>query len=340
MKSLTLEKWLKVFLVLFFLLIAAMVISLSQGSIRIGLKEIIDILFLRTTEGTEAVILLKIRLPRIVNAAIVGGALATAGAVFQALLRNPLADPYILGISGGAAFGAIVAIVLGLDVIIGGFSLLPVFAFVGGAVSIYMIYAIAKSRGRISVHSLLLIGVIFNAFFTALILFITSIVDYHKVGDIVYWLMGNLSSPSFFVLLLIAVYVLTGSLILFLKAKDFNLICLGEETASQMGVDLEKTKKITFFAASLITGAAVSVAGLIGFVGLIVPHAVRFIVGSDYRLLLPASFFSGAIFLILADTVARVLIAPTEIPVGVITALCGGPFFLWLLKRNERKPFF
>ena len=200
MKSLTFERWLKIFLVLFFLLIATMIVSLSQGSIRIGLKEIIDILFLRTTEGTEAVILLKIRLPRIVNAAIVGGALATAGAVFQALLRNPLADPYILGISGGAAFGAILAIVLGLDIIIGGFSLLPVFAFIGGAVSIYMIYAIAKSRGRISVHSLLLIGVIFNAFFTALILFITSIVDYHKIGDIVFWLMGNLSSPSFFTL--------------------------------------------------------------------------------------------------------------------------------------------
>jgi iron complex transport system permease protein len=340
MKSLTFERWLKIFLVLFFLLIATMIVSLSQGSIRIGLKEIIDILFLRTTEGTEAVILLKIRLPRIVNAAIVGGALATAGAVFQALLRNPLADPYILGISGGAAFGAILAIVLGLDIIIGGFSLLPVFAFIGGAVSIYMIYAIAKSRGRISVHSLLLIGVIFNAFFTALILFITSIVDYHKIGDIVFWLMGNLSSPSFFTLLLISIYVLTGSLILFFRAKEFNLICLGEETASQMGVDLEKTKKVTFFAASLITGAAVSVAGLIGFVGLIVPHAVRFIVGSDYRLLLPASFFSGAIFLILADMVARVLIAPTEIPVGVITALCGGPFFLWLLKRNEKNPFF
>jgi len=340
MKSLTFTSWLKPILILFLLLIVTMLISLSLGSVRIDLKEIIHILSFQVKEGTDATILLKVRLPRILNAAIVGGALAISGAVFQALLRNPLADPYILGISGGSAFGAIVAIVLGLDIVLGEFSLLPIFAFLGGAITIYIIYSIARSRGKVSIYSLLLIGVIFNAFFAALIMFITSIVDFNKVGDIVFWLMGNITSPSFFVLGVISLYVFIGSLLLFFRAKEFNLICLGEESASQMGVDLEKTKRITFFAASLITGAAVSIAGLIGFVGLIVPHAVRLILGSDHRLLIPSSFLSGAIFLVIADMLARNIIAPTEIPVGVITALCGGPFFLWLLKRNEKRPFF
>jgi iron complex transport system permease protein len=340
MKTLTFSNWIKVVLFLFALLITAILLSLSLGSVRIGVKEIVDILLFRMKEGTDAVIILKIRLPRILNAAVVGGALATAGAVFQALLRNPLADPYILGMSGGAALGAIAAIVLGLDMALGGFPLLPLFAFLGGAISIYLIYSVASSRGKISIHSLLLIGVIFNAFFTALILFIMSVVDYQKIGDIVFWLMGSLSSPSPVLLGIVSLAVLIGCLLLFFKAKDFNLICLGEEPASQLGVNLEETKKATFFAASLITGAAVSVSGLIGFVGLIIPHALRFIIGSDYRLLIPSSFLFGAVFLILADTIARVIIAPTEIPVGVITALCGGPFFLWLLKRNEKRPFF
>ena len=340
MKTLTFSNWMKIVLFLFALLIAAILLSLSLGSVRIGVKEVVDVLLFRVKEGTDAVIILKIRLPRILNAAVVGGALATAGAVFQALLRNPLADPYILGMSGGAALGAIAAIVLGLDMALGGFPLLPLFAFLGGAVSIYLIYSVASSRGKISIHSLLLIGVIFNAFFTALILFIMSVVDYQKIGDIVFWLMGSLSSPSPVLLGIVSLAVFTGCLLLFFKAKDFNLICLGEEPASQLGVDLEKTKKATFFAASLITGAAVSVSGLIGFVGLIIPHALRLVIGSDYRLLIPSSFLFGAVFLILADTIARVIIAPTEIPVGVITALCGGPFFLWLLKRNEKRPFF
>lgn len=340
MKSLTFTSWLKPVFILSFLLLLAVLLSLSLGPVRIGLREFINIIFFQTGEGTHATILLKIRLPRVLNAAIVGGALAVSGAVFQALLRNPLADPYILGISGGSAFGAVIAIVLGLDIVFGGFSLLPLFAFLGGVVSIYMIYSIARSRGKISIYSLLLIGVIFNAFFAALIMFITSLVDFNKLGDIVFWLMGRVTSPSFLVLGIIAFCVTGGGLLLFFRSREFNLICLGEESASQMGVDLEKTKRLTFFAASLLTGAAVSIAGLIGFVGLIIPHAVRIVIGSDHRLLIPASFLSGAIFLVLADTLARNLIAPTEIPVGVITAICGGPFFLWLLKRNEKKPYF
>ncbi|MBI2875514.1 MAG: iron ABC transporter permease [Candidatus Tectomicrobia bacterium] len=282
----------------------------------------------------EAVILLQVRLPRVLLAGLVGAALSAGGVAFQALLRNPLAEPYILGVSGGAAFGAMLAIALGAEGFWWGLSPVPLCAFLGALFSLWLLYALAQTQGRLLAHTLLLVGVILNAFFSAGMLFFTSLLDSDRLHQVVLWLMGSLGSLSYRILAPVALYVILGLGVLWLMARDLNLLSLGEETAQQLGVDVERLKRVVLLAASLLTGAAVSLAGLIAFVGLIVPHVVRLLFGPDHRLLMPAAALLGAIFLMAADTLARTLMAPTELPVGVITALGGGPFFLWLLRRQ------
>jgi iron complex transport system permease protein len=343
MKTLNLRKWLITIILLSILLIGTIIFCSFQGSADINFKDAIAIFSNPLSQNwwnTKAVILLKVRLPRILLACMVGGALAVSGVVLQALLRNPLADPYVLGVSSGSALGAIIAILLGLNINIGGLSSIPLFSFAGGLLTILFVYRISKIHRKISMQTMLLVGVVVGAILGAIIMFITSIARPEKVHGIIFWLMGNISSADYPVVLIVSSYVLIGIIVLLYHARDLNLLVLGEESAIQLGLEVEHTKKIAFIGASLITGSAVSVSGLIGFVGILIPHLMRMVFGSDHRLLLPVAGLSGGIYLMLADTLARTLLAPTEIPVGVITAICGGPFFLYLLKKKGTGYFF
>ncbi len=281
--------------------------------------------------GPSSVILLQVRLPRVLLAFMVGSSLAAVGVALQALLRNPLADPYVLGISSGAALGAALAMLFGIGTTVLAISTLPLWAFVGGLMAIVIVYRVAASYGRLPVHTLLLAGVILNAIFSALIMFITSIMDPNRSFSTMFWLMGALTAPNYPTMVVLVLYLVVGGSILLWQSQSLNLLTLGEEPARSLGVEVEAVKKTIFFTSALLTGAVVSVSGLIGFVGMVIPHAVRMVIGADHRLLLPASALVGGTFLVAADTVARTVLAPAEIPVGIVTALGGGPLFIYLL---------
>src|SRR5437867_3174414 len=285
-------------------------------------------------------ILIGLRLPRILLAALVGAALASSGATFQAVLRNPLADPYILGVSGGAALGAIASAALGLDRAAGGWALRPLLAFAGSASTIFLIFLLARLRGRASNYPMLLTGVVVNAFFSALILFIITVADYTRFQQVFFWLVGNIEPPGWATLAALAAALAAGFAGLCALAGRMNLMSLGEEEARGLGVDVDRVKRAAILIASFVTAAAVSWSGLIGFVGLMVPHAARLIWGPDHRLLLPAAALGGAAFLVAADTVARTVMAPIEMPVGIITAAIGAPFFLFLFQRERGGRYF
>ena len=288
-------------------------------------------------DNTQSIILWQVRVPRVLLAFMVGGSLAAVGASLQALLRNPLADPYVIGISSGAALGAAVAILFGVGLSVFGLSVLPFCAFLGALVSLFIVYRIAVSYRSFSIHTLLLGGVVLNAIFSALILFLTSLADPYKASGMYAWLMGSLTGPDFKTVSILAVYLVLGVGVLISQARSLNLLTLGEEAARSLGVEVERVKRVIFAASALLTGSVVAFSGLIGFVGLIVPHAVRLVFGADHRLLLIASGIVGGTFLMIADTVARTLLSPTEIPVGVVTALVGGPIFLYLLVQQRRR---
>ena len=284
-------------------------------------------------DPTYRQIVMDIRLPRAILGLLVGGGLALSGSVFQALLRNPLAEPYILGISGGSAAGAVLVLSLGLASQSSVF--LPLAAFGGALLAILLVFRVAAAADRrLDVRVLLLAGVVVGAFFTAFIALILAISEAQAVRSAVLWMMGSLASASWGSVSLVAAYTLPASLILLALARALNLMSVGEETASYLGTDVEKVKKIAYAVASLITAAGVAVAGIIGFVGLIIPHTLRLLVGSDQRIILPLSFLAGAAFLMLADVGARLILDPTEIPIGVITAFLGVPLFLVLLRRS------
>jgi len=283
-------------------------------------------------DPSERTILFAIRLPRVVFAGIVGAALSTAGVVFQGLLRNPLADPYILGVSGGSAVGAIVGILLGAGAVPFG---VPALAFLGATLTVALVFAIGSREGGLDSNTLLLAGVIVNAFFSAVIMFFISTSSSADLHTITFWLMGDMSLADGGKIVLMGLLLAAGAGIVYRYARPLNLIVTGEETAMQLGVDVKRTKVILFFAASLITAVAVSFAGMIGFVGLVIPHMMRMVLGTDHRLLIPASFLFGASFMALADTVARVVFPGMELPVGVITALCGAPYFIYLLRTRR-----
>jgi iron complex transport system permease protein len=285
--------------------------------------------------GPAGVILVQVRLPRVLLGFMVGSALAAVGAGLQALFRNPLADPYVLGVSSGAALGAAVAILLGVGTTVVGVSALPLWAFGGGLLSILIIYQIAARHGRLPIHTLLLAGVILNAIFTAVIMFITSIMDPNRAFGMMAWLMGVLTPPAYASLTVLAIYLFCGMVVLVGQAPALNLMTLGEESARSLGVEVEVVRRTVFITSALLTGAVVSVSGMIGFVGMVIPNAVRLVVGADHRLLLPASALVGGTFLVVTDTIARTALAPGEIPVGVLTALVGGPFFIYLLMSRR-----
>jgi iron complex transport system permease protein len=249
------------------------------------------------------------------------------------MLRNPLADPYVLGISGGSALGAIAGIIIGASSFYLG---IPLLAFCGALVTVFLVFVVAGgTRGPLLDNSLLLSGVVVNAFFSAAILFFLSIVNSLELHSITFWLMGDLSRASIKEISLSAICLFTGFLIIYAQARKLNLIVQGEETALHLGVNIERTKQLLLIVTSLITAVAVSMAGIIGFIGIMVPHMMRLVFGSDHRLLLPTAALFGASFLVIADTLARLVLAPAELPVGVITALCGAPYFIFLLKRKS-----
>lgn len=284
-------------------------------------------------------ILMHVRVPRIVLGAIVGAALAGAGVTFQAVLRNPLADPYILGISSGAGLGAILAVIAGVNWTLFGRSPIAVFAFAGALGTVWLVWAVGRVTGKFHVTGLLLAGVVVNACFSAVIMFLTSIARSQEVHATIFWLMGNMAEEDFFVLWASGGSVLAGLVALYFIAPQLNALSFGPVEAQSMGINVRKTQFIAFAISAFITAVAVSLSGLIGFVGLIVPHAVRLVFGPDHRQLLPLSAIVGAVFLVLADTLARVVVAPAQLPVGVITAMVGGPFFLILLMRFNRKVY-
>lgn len=280
-------------------------------------------------------ILFKVRLPRILLAILVGAALATAGVIYQALFKNPMADPYIIGVSAGAALGATLGIVLKIGQYLLGIYVIPLFAFLGATGTVTLVYQIARAGGEIPVSSLLLAGLAISSVLAAImsLLMIASGEDLHSI---VFWLIGGFSAASWDQIKMALPLIIVALPFPFFYARELNILLLGEERAQHLGVETETVKKILLASASIVTAAAVSVSGLIAFVGLMTPHITRLIIGPEHRLLLPTAFLAGAFLLLLADTLARGVMMPAEIPVGIITAMLGGPFFLYLLKKKGR----
>ena len=338
MKILTWKKVIIVSILLSSLLILVILFSVTVGSVKVRPSRSITILLQsilglkRGGTETEQAIILSLRFPRALLAGLVGAGLSVSGAIFQALLKNPLADPYILGVSSGAAVGAIVAILMGLSTLSFG---LPLASFMGALLTILAVFYFGRQEGKIHPNTLLLAGVIIGSFLSALIMFFISVSQKEELHTIIFWLMGDFSFSNYQTIRIIFPYILLSFLFLYSRARQLNLILSGEENALQLGVNVENLRLISYLSASLLTAASVSVCGLIGFVGLIVPHSVRLIFGPDHRLLIPCSALVGASFLIASDTFARTLLAPIELPVGVITAAFGGPFFIYLLKTRK-----
>ena len=316
--------------------VAALALSVSFGASGIGPGDL-----WRALSGggdpTTRSILFQLRLPRAALAALVGGALGLSGCTFQALLRNPLAEPYVLGVSGGAAVGAVAVVVTGIGVVLPW--MLPVGAFLGALAAMALVLEVARraSPGRMDTRVLILSGVIIGAFFNAVILLLLSMADVESFRSAIFWMMGNLSGADWVSTGLLALLLVPGAVAVLSLARAFNLLSRGEEVAFHLGASVRRVKLTAYLAASLMVAAAVAAGGVIGFVGLIVPHAVRLAWGNDHRLLLPASFLAGTAFLLLADTAARLVVAPAELPTGVVTAVAGVPFFVALLLRGRRR---
>jgi iron complex transport system permease protein len=319
------------------MLILVMLACSLVGSQRISLRAALAGAPDSGSPNPDYEILAHVRAPRVILAAIVGAGLAAAGVTLQALLRNPLADPYILGISSGAGLGAMLAILGGFSWTLWGRSPVAVFAFAGAVGTVWLVWSIGRITGKFHVTGLLLAGVVVNAFFSAVIMFLISIARSQQLHATIFWLMGNLAEEDFLVLWMGGGCVAAGVVALYFLSPQLNAVSLDPTDAKSMGIHVETVQLAALAISAFITAVAVSLSGLIGFVGLVVPHAVRLVLGPDHRQLLPISSLCGAIFLVLADTVARMVVAPAQLPVGVVTAIIGGPFFLVLLIRYNRK---
>ncbi|MBP2000530.1 iron complex transport system permease protein [Paenibacillus shirakamiensis] len=281
-------------------------------------------------------IVLNVRLPRIVLGMLVGASLALAGAAFQGVLRNPLADPFTLGVSSGSSLGAAVLIFFGWQYSLIGALTLPAVAFFSGVITLWIVLWLAKEKGKIPTESLILSGVVMQSFLGAVVAFLTAM-SKKTINEILYWTLGSLSLRGWSYTAILFPYVIVGLVVLWSYARRLNLLALGEREASHSGLDVERTKFIVLVVATLLTATAVSVSGVIGFVGLVVPHMIRMVTGPDYRLIVPLSAICGGIFMMWSDLAARMVLAPTEIPLGIITAFLGAPFFAYLLCRNKKQ---
>lgn len=331
----TFGRTLVVCLSLLFALLCAVVITSVIGGQRLPVSSSLCALLTAGSEtcgltAQERAILLDIRLPRILLAATVGASLAAAGAAYQALLRNPLAEPYLLGVSNGAAVGTMIALVF--------FGAQewsrPVMAFAGALAATFAVYQLARGRAGATPERLILAGVIVTTFLSSAIVFITTLMDATRIRSFTFWLLGDLSGTSTSLLGLGALAALAGTIVLAVNARSLNLMMLGERDAFDLGVEVVRVRLMVFLAASLLVGASVASSGSVGYVGLVVPHLVRLSIGSDNRTAIPAAAIAGALFVVVADTIARTVIAPRELPVGAITALIGAPLFIYLLRRG------
>lgn len=288
---------------------------------------------------TTETIILAIRLPRVLLAGLVGAALSLAGATYQGLFRNPLADPYLIGVAQGAALGAVIGFLVPAGWLGFGFGIIPLLAFAGALLSVAMVYFLARVGRTLPVTTLILAGVALGALFGSVVSYLV-ITSHEKMSGIIFWLMGSFSLGQWSEVRAVLPYVALGGAVILFYGRALNVMQLDEEQAQQLGVNVERVKLVLLVAATLITAAAVSFVGTIGFVGIVIPHVVRLIWGPDHRFLLPLSLLTGAIFLILTDLVARTILAPAEVPVGIITAICGVPFFLYLLRSKKRAVLF
>jgi iron complex transport system permease protein len=344
MRPLTLGRLLLRCGILTAILFVVVVIALKLGAVQVSLyglgRDLIRVLLGHSSSiSTDyGMIVVDIRLPRILLAIVVGASLSVAGASFQALLRNPLADPYVLGVSSGAAVGSIIALMIESQMSISpeySGLITPFGAFLGAAITIAAVYLLGLRDGHIDGNTLLLGGIITASFLSAIIMFLMSTLAGGNLRGASYWLMGSLSTlPPKSLLYLLGIGFLAAASAIYTTASDLNLLLAGEKEAMHLGVDVDRVRLVVYIAASVLTGFAVSVSGAIGYVGLLIPHAIRLIFGSDHRMLLPASALGGAIALVIADTMARTLVAPSELPVGAVTAIVGAPFFIYLLRRR------
>jgi iron complex transport system permease protein len=308
-------------LILLILLVLTIFIGAISGSEKLSFFDLTD---------AQRAILFDIRLPRVLLGATVGASLAAAGASLQSLLRNPLAEPYLLGVSNGAALGTMLAFVFFANFEFAR----PVFAFAGAALATGAVYQMAKSRAGMNVERLVLSGVIVTTFLSSIIVLLTSLLDATKLRSFTFWLLGDLSQATKSGFYLTLITVILGSIVLTRQARALNLMMIGERDAFDFGVEVKKVRLKVFAAASALVGISVAASGSVGYVGLIVPHLIRLLIGSDNRLVIPFSSIAGAIFVVSADAIARVAIAPRELPVGAITALIGAPLFIYLLRKN------
>jgi iron complex transport system permease protein len=324
--------WMTWVLVLTGILLAVSIVSLCIGTTAIPLKKILPLLF-STREGVEYSILVDLRLPRILLGIAVGGGLSLAGVLLQGMFRNPLVEPYTLGISGGAALGVCLNIVLGFRDSLSGFSM-PLSGFIGAMLVILAVYFLSARKGILKVQGLLLTGVMISFIASSFIMLMMAISRAEDLQGIVFWIMGSLEEPKASLIQLAIGVSLLGLVLSYFLCVRLNALALGEEEARHLGIDTETTKRYLFIIASMVTGCCVAVTGIIGFVGLAVPHFVRMFVGQDHRILLISAFLSGGIFLILSDTIARTIIRPLELPVGVVTGIIGGIIFVYALTRR------
>ena len=327
---------------LFLTLGISIIVATGMGYLKITPLEVIQVLFSQlfqdnlpdSINSVFPFVILDVRLPRILLAVLVGGGLAVAGCVFQAILLNPLADPYTLGISSGAAFGAAVALILNIFGIILPFWVsVPTFAFFGAIATLYVVFSLASNDTSFSSNTLILAGVIVSAILSSGIGFIKYLAD-EEVSIIIFWLMGSLVGTSWEDIILVCILFVPAFFTIMFFARDLNIMSLGSTTSNSLGIETKKVRRILLMSASLITAACVSVSGIIGFVGLIIPHLLRMVIGVDNRVLLPACFLAGAILLLFADTITRAVL-PSELPIGVLTSLIGGPFFCYIFRKKQ-----
>jgi len=343
------RKTIKHTIILLIILIVLIIVAASIGAAKVSLKDtsliiasfipgVNNFINIEDLNPQEIVIISQIRLPRIFLSIFVGIALASAGVIFQGLFRNPMADPFVIGVSAGAAFGATIGLVFITGVGLLGISTITIFALLGALATTFLVYSISSARGKVSVTTLLLSGIALSAMLSAMTSFIM-IFRTHDLAKIIFWIMGGLTAASWYKFNIIAPMVVVLIIISGFYMRDLNIISLGDERAAQLGVQTERVKKILLIMASLIAALAVSVSGIIGFVGLVTPHILRLIVGPDHKILYPTSAVAGGIVLLMSDTLARTILMPREIPVGIITSIVGVPFFLYLLVKSKKQVF-
>lgn len=315
-------------------LLVSFVIAVSVGAVRIPVNDILNMV-IRGEKTVNSSILFDIRLPRVILSAIIGAGLAAVGGVMQGIFRNPLVDSYTLGMSSGAALGAVLSIITGINITIMGIATTGLFAFLGAVGTLILVYSLAFTKNKMSINSLLLSGVAVSYFLASVISFLMML-NRDKIEHIVFWTMGSLSLASWSKMSISLIIILPCIAVLIFFSRELNIMALGEESAHHLGIDIVRLKQILLLTCAVIVGCVVSTGGTIGFLGLVAPHIIRILCGSDNRKVIPYSAILGSVLLILSDTLGRVLIQPVEIPVGIMTSIMGGPFFIFLLRRNKQ----